>query len=268
MSKDWITIIKVNWPVVILLLLVLTLVVYKIYTWRKKAKDSTRDNGEIVKGIKSKKLGIIMYSLLALIILSIVGVTVWAAKYNNPSKEAMEMWKRTLTYREQMGKHAPEIEVPESFRGTVLYLNGNSIPAYTNGRYYIFSVPFHGTQFSMNCWYIDEKYIDSHMEYDPSLMSGSGVMEDIEIRGKYVEGVDLQYVESEKELEVVPEGFEKVVEDHDGIKSISYVKDNYAIRYMIYDEYEDWYLVKSPKVEGLLGKSYLRYEPSFMTGRE
>lgn len=259
---------KGNWPLIILLLLFLVLIVYKIYASRKKVTESASDDGKMLKGIKSKKFGIIMYSILTITFLFIAGVIVWMIKYNDPSSDAWEMWKRTLEYREQMGKYAPEIEVPESFRGTVMYLDGNSIPAYTNGRYYIFNVPFRGTQFSMNCWYICEKYIDSYMEYDPSLMSGSGIMEDIEIRGKYVEGVRLEYVEPEKELESVPEGFEKVVEEYDGMKRISYVKDNYAIKYLIYEEYEDWYLVKSPKIEGLLGTSYLRYEPSFMTGRE
>lgn len=254
-----------NISCIVLVVLIIALIVVRIINSVKKRNNVISSDDKSTKFIKSKKFGIIMYSLLGITVFGFIGGVIWASN-SHSSMDYNELTMKNLERMKNMGKEAPQLSMPESFEKTILYMDGKAIQAYTNGRYYIFTVSFPGTGYSMNTWYICEKYIDSSMEYDPKLMSGSGVMEDLEARGKYVEGVSLQYVEPEVELEDIPEGFEKVIKDHNGVECVSYVKDNYSIDYMIFDEYEDWYLVKV-STGGIGIHSYIRYEPSFMTGR-
>lgn len=248
--------IYIFWTVIISLFV--ALIVCAVVNSRKQ-KNIEDDDGKTGKIIRSRKFGIVVYSILALTCIIVFGSWILLPKLRI-FDAVEEINARQRKYSETMKNTVPDVDMPESFYQTVVYIDDNAIPAYTNGRYYIYCVSNH--------WYIREEYIDSFIDYSSSVMSGSGVMEDIEARGKYVEGVNFQHVEPEAELESVPAGFQKVVIDNDGIKCISYENEYYSIEYMIYHEYEDWYISKKPGAKGTPGRRYIRYEPSFMTGAE
>lgn len=151
---------------------------------------------------------------------------------------------------------------PESFVVTIFEINGHMIPAISNDRYYIFTAPESIGSLVEGEQYIFEKYDQLAIRYNPDFMCGSGVMEDIEARGEYHQGIkDLKMISADISSLSVPEGFE-ISELKDGDSKYYVWSDGrYYIFRAICNEYEDWYILDTTD------KMYIRYEPSFMAGK-
>lgn len=151
---------------------------------------------------------------------------------------------------------------PQSFSGTLLEIDGQMIPSMSNGRYYIFTSPANLGSLVEGETYLYEAYDKLAIRYNPEFMDGEGVMEDIEARGEYHEGIkDLKMVSADISTLSVPDGFE-VSELKDGESKFYVWSDGrYYIFRAICNEYEDWYILDSEE------KMYVRYEPSFMAGK-
>lgn len=151
---------------------------------------------------------------------------------------------------------------PGSFSASILEIDGQMIMAMTNGRYYLFRAPSDMGSLVEGEAYLYEKYDQLTIRYNPDFMSGDGIMEDLEVRGEYHQGVsDLKMVSADISTLLVPEGFE-ISELKDGDSKFYVWSDGrYYIFRAICNEYEDWYILDSDD------KMYMRYEPSFMSGR-
>lgn len=154
------------------------------------------------------------------------------------------------------------IRIPKSFKSAVININNEKLPAYFNGRYYIFTATKSTDGMIEGETYLIEIYDKAVIKYNPEFMCGEDKMEDVKVRGISSPGiVEFTPVDTNLVPEKLPEGFREVFARLNGREVTAWTDDRYYIMRAVYNEYEDWYLFDTDN------NMYIRYEPSFMTGK-
>lgn len=158
-----------------------------------------------------------------------------------------------------------KINIPKSFTMKQIKINNHVVSAASNGRYYIFRAVKGMDSFVEGEMYLYEAYDGLSIRYNPDLMCGDDAMDDINKRGTYCPGEkDFKISHTRETLEEIPIGFGMAsFADGDSRVYVWIDEDRkYCIYKAIFNEYEDWY------IKDLEDGRVIRYEPSFMTGKE
>lgn len=156
-----------------------------------------------------------------------------------------------------------KINIPKSFTMKQIKINNHVVSAASNGRYYIFRAVKGMDSFVEGEMYLYESYDGLAIRFNPELMCGDDPMNDINVHGDYCPGeTDFKIAHTRVALEKIPIGFDMFIIYDGDFKTHAWSDGRYNIFKAIYNEYEDWYIQDSE--DGW----YIRYEPSFMTGKE
>lgn len=199
--------------------------------------------------------------LVVCFLLFICGCSVKHDDYNN--EDSLKKTNEVDSVKEREKNATNEIYIPKSFSMKQIMIKEHIVSAASNGRYYIFKAVKGMDPFIEGEMYLYESYDGLAIRFNPELMCGDDPMNDINVHGDYCPGEkDFKIAHTRVALEKIPIGFDMFIIYDGDFKTHAWSDGRYRIFKAIYNEYEDWYIQDSE--DGW----YIRYEPSFMTGKE
>lgn len=202
-----------------------------------------------MKNINKINVYIILFFLMNVLI---IGCNNDYEDYDKDNKEESE------TVQQEREK------IPKSFRKIVkLNFDKNVVKGASNGRYVIFQATFSMDDIEEGEMYLYDLQDNLIMLYNSDFMCGDELMTNDDTRGSYHENqVELKPIHTGLTPNVLPFNFRFIIIKKDEDDFEGWTDDRYYIFRAIYNEYEDWYVLD------IENDMFIRYEPSFMTGKE